>query len=143
MKIGLFINMASSNLKLAIKVKLLDNNAISFNVIHVHPNVHKWTYPLLFVNDDDNYTVEKSYYTLYTRFKFIIPFRVSEKERELSTSKCTYTFESERDRYDCLNKFRINLLDFSRSYIFKNLKYNLNSQERNKIMFYKDMWFLY
>lgn len=134
--------MIKSNLKLALDIKFLENNKIKIEVLHVHNNVHRWQNSVLYVNYNREYAFEKAYYTQYNRIRFIIPFKINDRKKGCNNYKTYYTFETEYDKYDCLNNLRKDLLNFSRSSMFNNINKKYHP-DMCKIIYYRNNWYLY
>jgi len=130
--------MIKSPLKIAIKVKLLEDNKVAFTLLQIHSNVHRHMYSIFFTNTKEDFSFEKSNYTSYSKFRFLMPFKVFKDGR----NDCVYQFDSERERYESINELRKNFLEFSRSLIFRDINAK-PGLDKYKILYFQDVWFLY
>ena len=113
-------------------MKLIGSSTIMISPVVTDPKI--WEYPsMVFFICMDGYKFEKSDQIKYSVFGLMIPYKVGDKERNMSH---TYTFTDDETRYRFVKKLRDNLVEFTKSGFFG---YNPNAH----VVTYADKWFVY
>lgn len=128
--------MIHNDLKLALKLKLIGDTDVLFQFIRIHPKIKKYQFDVFYMDDANEYMLIKSDSDCELgQYRLVIPPEVSVK----NNGKCLASFASNHHRYMALKRLSKSLINFSKSYHFRDC----SVPSESRILFFNENWFVY
>ncbi|MDY0270301.1 hypothetical protein [Trichloromonas sp.] len=126
----------SKFLKLTLKVQLISNSKVRFEVLYVCPEIHSAQYAILF-QSRKGYVIEKFSHFKYKVGRLLLPYKIERTRQYVDI----IDFKNDNIRYNMLKRLSEDLREFSRCDIFNDM--DKSSFLTYKLKMDKDFWFLY
>lgn len=123
-------------LKLTLKVDLIDEGKVRFELLYVCKEIHESQYTILF-QSRKGYVFEKFNYFKYRLNRMLLPYKIERNRQYVDI----IDFKNDNNRYNILKKLSSDLIEFSRSDVFCDKE---KSKDLSNILkMNKNCWFLY
>lgn len=129
-------NEMDKYLKLTLKVDLIDDGKVRFELLFVCKEIHESQYSVLF-QSRTGYVFEKLNYFKYKLNRILLPYKIERNRQYVDI----LDFKNDNNRRYILKKLSKDLIEFSKSDVFYNKeksKFLSNTLKMNK-----NYWFLY
>lgn len=123
-------------LKLTLKVDLIDEGKVRFELLYVCKEIHESQYAILF-QSRKGYVFEKFNYFKYRLNRMLLPYKIERNRQYVDI----IDFKNDNNRYNILKKLSSDLIEFSRSDVFCDKEKSKDLS--NTLKMNKNCWFLY